>query len=231
MVILEDGDPGIFDRGTVTRKMVHQLSSTGDPIFNLRIPANRIVGGYDIKDGVLVPRLQPQRGHRGSLPTHKSDRGRDDSGKAALGGRADHPVSEREVSRRRDRDAGIGPLRTWTPGAGRFAAPAQRMFGRQARRVPRWLLRRLASLTNSTRWKRKWRSCMPSAASRVRRLRRRSFREAGDRAAEVDSSAGWRSWPGSAALGPAARVSCSWIRWRMFFAPPRSSGIQVGARR
>jgi len=56
MVILEEGDPGVFDRGTPTRKMVHQLSSTGDPIFNLRIRASRIVGGYDIKDGVLVPR-------------------------------------------------------------------------------------------------------------------------------------------------------------------------------
>ncbi|HKT88455.1 MAG TPA: acyl-CoA dehydrogenase family protein, partial [Candidatus Sulfotelmatobacter sp.] len=56
MVILEEGDPGVFDRGTPTRKMVHQLSSTGDPIFNLRIPASRIVGGYEIKDGVIVPR-------------------------------------------------------------------------------------------------------------------------------------------------------------------------------
>jgi alkylation response protein AidB-like acyl-CoA dehydrogenase len=56
IVILEEGDPGIFDRGTPTRKMVHQLSSTGDPVFSLRIPASRIVGGYDIKDGVLVPR-------------------------------------------------------------------------------------------------------------------------------------------------------------------------------
>ena len=56
MVILEEGDPGIFDRGTPTRKMVHQLSSTGDPIFNLRIPASRIVGGYDIKDGQILPR-------------------------------------------------------------------------------------------------------------------------------------------------------------------------------
>jgi alkylation response protein AidB-like acyl-CoA dehydrogenase len=56
MVILEEGDPGTFDRGTPTRKMVHQLSSTGDPIFNLRIPASRIVGGYEVKDGVLVPR-------------------------------------------------------------------------------------------------------------------------------------------------------------------------------
>src|SRR5579871_4496394 len=57
VVILEEGDPGIFDRGTPTRKMVHQLSSTGDPIFNLRVPASRIVGGYDIKDGIVVPRF------------------------------------------------------------------------------------------------------------------------------------------------------------------------------
>ncbi len=56
MVILEETDPGIFDRGTATRKMVHQLSSTGDPIFSLKIPASRIVGGYDVKDGVIVPR-------------------------------------------------------------------------------------------------------------------------------------------------------------------------------
>lgn len=57
MVILEEGDPGIFDRGTPTRKMVHQLSSTGDPIFNLRVQASRIIGGYEIKDGVLIPRF------------------------------------------------------------------------------------------------------------------------------------------------------------------------------
>ena len=57
MVILEETYPGIFDRGTPTKKMVHQLSSTGDPVFNLRIPASRIVGGYDIKDGVIVPRF------------------------------------------------------------------------------------------------------------------------------------------------------------------------------
>jgi alkylation response protein AidB-like acyl-CoA dehydrogenase len=56
MVILEEGDHGIFDRGTPTKKMVHQLSSTGDPIFNLRIPASRIVGGYEIKDGIIIPR-------------------------------------------------------------------------------------------------------------------------------------------------------------------------------
>ncbi len=56
MVILEETDTGIFDRGTPTRKLVHQLSSTRDPIFNLKVPASRIIGGYTVKDGVIVPR-------------------------------------------------------------------------------------------------------------------------------------------------------------------------------
>jgi alkylation response protein AidB-like acyl-CoA dehydrogenase len=55
MVILEETDPGTFDRGVPTRKLVHQLSSTRDPVFNLRVPAARIVGGYQIKEGVIVP--------------------------------------------------------------------------------------------------------------------------------------------------------------------------------
>ena len=55
MVILEEGDEGIYDRGTATKKLVHQLSSTGDPIFNLKIPASRIIGGYTVVDGVIVP--------------------------------------------------------------------------------------------------------------------------------------------------------------------------------
>jgi alkylation response protein AidB-like acyl-CoA dehydrogenase len=55
MIILEEGDPGSFDRGSVTRKQVHQLSSTRDPVFNLKVPASRIVGGYRIEDGKIVP--------------------------------------------------------------------------------------------------------------------------------------------------------------------------------
>jgi len=55
MVILEEGDPGTFDRGTPTKKLVHQLSSTSDPVFNLRVPASRIIGGYTVKDGKIVP--------------------------------------------------------------------------------------------------------------------------------------------------------------------------------
>jgi alkylation response protein AidB-like acyl-CoA dehydrogenase len=56
MVILEATDPGTFDRGTPTKKLVHQLSSTHDPVFNLRVPASRIIGGYLVKDGVIHPR-------------------------------------------------------------------------------------------------------------------------------------------------------------------------------
>lgn len=56
MVILEETDPGVFDRGAVTKKMVHQLSSTCDPILSLKVPASRIIGGYDVVDGVIVPK-------------------------------------------------------------------------------------------------------------------------------------------------------------------------------
>jgi alkylation response protein AidB-like acyl-CoA dehydrogenase len=55
MVILEDTDPGTWDRGTPTKKLAHQLSSTRDPVFSLRVPANRIIGGYTVKDGVIIP--------------------------------------------------------------------------------------------------------------------------------------------------------------------------------
>jgi len=55
MVILDENDPGLFDRGAPTLKMVHQLSSTRDPILSLKVPASRIIGGYTIRDGVIIP--------------------------------------------------------------------------------------------------------------------------------------------------------------------------------
>ena len=55
MVILHEDDPGLWDRGTPTKKLVHQLSSTCDPVLSLKVPASRIIGGYTIKDGVIVP--------------------------------------------------------------------------------------------------------------------------------------------------------------------------------
>lgn len=56
MIIVEETDPGIFDRGTPAKKLVHQLSSTRDPVISVRVPASRIIGGYDIVNGVIVPR-------------------------------------------------------------------------------------------------------------------------------------------------------------------------------
>jgi alkylation response protein AidB-like acyl-CoA dehydrogenase len=55
LVILEEGDTGVFDRGAPTRKLVQQLSSTRDPAFSLQVPASRIVGGYTVENGVIVP--------------------------------------------------------------------------------------------------------------------------------------------------------------------------------
>ncbi len=58
MIILEETDEGLFDRGRPTGKLVHQLSSTTDPEFDLRVPASRIIGGYTIQDGVIVPNYE-----------------------------------------------------------------------------------------------------------------------------------------------------------------------------
>lgn len=57
MVILEETDPGTYDRGAPTLKLVHQLSSTRDPVFSQQVPASRIIGGYDVIDGVIVPKF------------------------------------------------------------------------------------------------------------------------------------------------------------------------------
>ena len=55
MIILEETDEGSWDRGIPTKKLAHQLSSTRDPVLSVKVPANRIIGGYTIKDGVIIP--------------------------------------------------------------------------------------------------------------------------------------------------------------------------------
>jgi hypothetical protein len=55
LVILEPGDKGLFERGPQARKLGHRLASTTSPNFDLRLPASRIVGGYSIEDGVVIP--------------------------------------------------------------------------------------------------------------------------------------------------------------------------------
>jgi alkylation response protein AidB-like acyl-CoA dehydrogenase len=57
LVILEPGDAGEFDRGAPVRKLGHRFASTTNPIFRLSIPASRIVGGYTVEQGAIVPRF------------------------------------------------------------------------------------------------------------------------------------------------------------------------------
>lgn len=57
LVILEPGDAGEFERGKPVRKLGHRFASTTDPTFRLTIPATRIVGGYTIEQGSLIPRF------------------------------------------------------------------------------------------------------------------------------------------------------------------------------
>ena len=36
---------------------MHQLGSTRDPVFELSVPADRILGGYTVEGGVIIPNL------------------------------------------------------------------------------------------------------------------------------------------------------------------------------
>jgi hypothetical protein len=57
LVILEPEDAGEFERGAPVRKLGHRFVSTTNPAFCLRVPASRIVGGYTMEQGALVPRF------------------------------------------------------------------------------------------------------------------------------------------------------------------------------
>jgi hypothetical protein len=55
LVILEPGDEGGFERGSPVRKLGHRQASTTDPVFRVSVPASRIVGGYTMEEGAIVP--------------------------------------------------------------------------------------------------------------------------------------------------------------------------------
>ncbi len=128
MIILEEDDPGTWDRGTPTKKLVHQLSSTRDPVLNVRVPAHRIIGGYTHQGRRHHPALFARRDHRGRLPPHARDRGADDLGQAAIGGRAGDHVCPAAFPRRRRR-ARHAALRAGPAAKGGRAAPAGGYLG------------------------------------------------------------------------------------------------------
>ena len=171
VVILEESDPGIFDRGTPTKKLVHQLSSTGDPIFNLKVPASRIVGGYTVKDGVIVSQLQPQRSDRSGIPPHARDRRPHDLGQAALRRRARHPLSARALPRSERRKPGSFATSKASSSA-KTHCIVWSMCGPRAKLPHRSALRPRACSTNSIRSKSR-KTADPRAAESSGRQRAR----------------------------------------------------------
>ncbi|MGD0681496.1 MAG: acyl-CoA dehydrogenase family protein [Terracidiphilus sp.] len=57
LVILEPKDEGEFTRGSPVRKLGHGSASTTDPVFRLTVPASRLVGGFTMEEGSLIPRF------------------------------------------------------------------------------------------------------------------------------------------------------------------------------
>lgn len=57
IILLLKDDEGSWDPGAPTKKLVHQLSATNDPVLNVKVPASRIIGGYTVKDGVIIPNV------------------------------------------------------------------------------------------------------------------------------------------------------------------------------
>ena len=110
MVILEEGDPGTFDRGTPTKKAGASAFFDGRSDFQPAHSGQPHCWRLRRERWRHRAALQPQRGHRSRVPPDARDRGRDDRGEVAFRGRTGHPLSARTVPRRGDGDAGIGAL-------------------------------------------------------------------------------------------------------------------------
>ncbi len=124
MVILEESDPGIFDRGAPDEEA--GPPALLDPRSGLQPagagqPHHRRLHGQGRRHR---PPLQPRRDHRGGLPPHARDGRPHDRGQAALGGRAGHPLPARPLPRRREHRAGLAALRAGPAAEGGRAAPA-----------------------------------------------------------------------------------------------------------
>ena len=98
MVILEESDPGTFDRGAPDARSWCTSSprrATRLQLTRAGQPHHRRLHGQGRRDR---PQLQPRRDHRGGVPPHARDGRPDDLGQAALGGRAGHPLPARTGS-------------------------------------------------------------------------------------------------------------------------------------
>ena len=145
MVILEETDPGIFDRGTPTTQAGPPALLHPRPDLQPEVPASRIIGGYTVKDGVIVPNYS-----HGEIIEAVFRRTRVTVGvmTAAKLLSAIEPVIRYQRGRFRgaeQRHARLRPLRA-RPAAerGRAAPPGRRLGHRRSQRLAR--LRRRARL-------------------------------------------------------------------------------------
>ena len=101
MVILEDTRPGHMGSRCSDEEAGASVVLDADPVFNLRVPASRIVGGYTIKDGVIVPNYSHSEIIDAVFRRTRVTVGLMTFGQAPLGGRAGHPLPAPPFPRRR----------------------------------------------------------------------------------------------------------------------------------
>ena len=233
MIILEESDPGTWDRGTPTKKLVHQLSSTRDPVFKLRVPGQPHHRRLHRQGRRHHPELFARRDHRSRLPPHARHRGADDLGQAALGRRAGHHVCPPPVPRRRRR-ARHAALRAGPAAKGRCAAPPGGHLGhRRGQRFAGLCRRPVVRRARSAGEARRTRSS-PSRSSPAAPRSRPWPRPQQDALELLQLSAkpaGSRDEQrlGDAQSRPAGSIRRRSIRRPTCFAPPASSGTPATA--
>ena len=135
------------------------------PVFSLRVPASRIIGGYTVKDGVIVPNYSHGEIIEAVFRRTRVTVGAHDLGQAALGRRAGDPLPARPLPRRRRRRPGLAALRPRPAAEGGRRCTAWSTSGPPARPAPRSASPPRASSTNSTRSRRRRTRSSPSRAS------------------------------------------------------------------
>ena len=135
------GDPGSRPtRACSTAARPPRSWSTSSPPRAIRssacaCPASRIIGGYTVKDGVIVPRYSHGEIIEAVFRRTRVTVGADDLGQAALRGGAGDPLPARPLPRRREHRPGLAAVRARPAAEGGRAAPAGGRLGHRRGRA------------------------------------------------------------------------------------------------
>ena len=226
MVILEETDPG--HSSTAARPRASWCTSfppRAIPIFSLHVPASRIIGGYTVKDGVIVPRYSHGEIIEAVFRRTRVTVAIMTSAKLLS---AVEPVIRYQrgpLPRRRHRHARLAALRAGPAAEGGCGAPPGGRLGHRRSQRRRWASRRRACSTSSTRW-----SAQKDEILAAARHRRRHGRDEG----HAPGAEGRHRVPAAASAPRPGRTTrwcstpCS-IPWPTSSAPPASSGTPATA--